>query len=119
MRILMLISLVMVLVTIPSMAQTTTTGDGPVAIADNTGTAVACQSIAVAGGPGSISDVNVELTSAHSFVGDLTVELTPRSGRYSSNLNSDESSWEEWFRFRSWRQYGGCPFRCGIWMLQR
>lgn len=50
------------------------TGSGPIAIPDNTGTLAACQSINV---PDSviISDVNVEFTAEHSWVGDLTFRL--------------------------------------------
>ena len=65
---------------VPMMGQTTTTGDAPVPIADFTDPAAACQSITVVTGPASISDINVELEADHTWVGDLTVELTRDPG---------------------------------------
>lgn len=54
-----------------------TTADGAAVIPDNSGGAVtACQNITVAGAGPVVDDLNVQVTVAHSWVGDLTYRLT-------------------------------------------
>ena len=65
---------------VPASAQIFTTADGPVAITDNSGgTITDCQTINV---PGSvvITSLEVEVTNAHSWVGDVTYELRAPAG---------------------------------------
>ena len=59
-----------------------TTADAPIAIPDNTGTLSVCQTITVPSVPGEdiTGDVTVQITSAHSWVGDLTFRLQPPVG---------------------------------------
>ena len=88
-------------------AQTFTTTDAAIQIPDNqTSTAGAvCQSIVVAGGPASITDVNVQVSITHTWVGDLhifvsapggspTLTLVNRAGRQGTGIgdSSDLSS---------------------------
>lgn len=58
-------------------AQTFTTADAPVAIPDNSGGVItACQTITVPSQGGeTITDLDVEVTAAHSWVGDVTFRL--------------------------------------------
>ena len=64
------------LVVVAGVPSVYTTGDAAVAIPDNSmGVITACQTINVPDS-GTIGDVNVEVTSAHSWVGDVTFELT-------------------------------------------
>ena len=58
-----------------ALAQTFVTGDAPIAIPDVTGTLGTCQTISV---PMSIviMDIDVQISAAHSFVGDLTFQVT-------------------------------------------
>jgi subtilisin-like proprotein convertase family protein len=68
-------------------AQNFTTGAAPVAIPDNTGTAATCQTINVAASTPITTDVAVEITVAHSWVGDLTVNVTSPSATVVTVMN--------------------------------
>ncbi len=74
-----LVVAILAVAAIPASAQIFTTGDAALPITDFTGTLVDCQSINV---PSSIviTSVEVEVTAAHSWVGDLTYELTHPDG---------------------------------------
>lgn len=68
-------------------AQIFTTGDAPIAIADSTGTTGTCQTINVAASTPITTDVAVEMTAAHSWIGDLTVEVTSPSATVVTVMN--------------------------------
>ncbi len=64
-----------------TLAQIYTTSDAPISIPDGGGTAnPACQTITVAGGPTSITQVGVSVTLTHTWLGDLAIEVTSPAG---------------------------------------
>ena len=66
--------LLLALVAAPAMAQQViTTGDAAAAIPDNTGAATTCQSVTAVSE--TITDLNVQYSITHTWVGDVTVEV--------------------------------------------
>jgi subtilisin-like proprotein convertase family protein len=69
-------------------AQTTyTTGDAPVNPGDNSDTLDVCQSITVPATGGTITNATVEVTAAHTWIGDLAFEVTSPSATQLMILN--------------------------------
>lgn len=87
----------------PLVAQTFTTGDAAATIPDNSmGTFTACQNVVVSGVGASLTDANVLVTAAHSWVGDVTLRLQSpggastlmllnRPGRTGTGFGSDDN----------------------------
>lgn len=92
-------------IVLPVLAGTTltfTTSDAAIPIPDATlGTFTACQNVTVSAMPTTITDVTVQVSAAHSWVGDLTVRLTSpgasvltlinRPGRLGTGFGNDDN----------------------------
>ncbi len=83
-------ALVAALVVLPVLAGTTltfTTADPAAPLPDNTGLFTACQNITVAAMPTTITEVTVQISSAHSWAGDLVARLTSPSASVLTLVN--------------------------------